>query len=171
MIAARTRALLRHLQDGVFEPEDTAILEQTPASQLLDELRSVYRLTFQERRIGRKWEVSLARRFRAELTCRPTPDAIFMSALLVPAYLQCLMLNAEGDSITGISRLTRLTVWAVSKPERGLALRSGQGFKLDRTPDGWFIKPIQKRIVKLSEEFLRERGWRFDHLSQFIPAP
>jgi hypothetical protein len=170
MIATRTTEFLSHLQAGRFDQVDTAILEQTPATELVHEFASVYRLTFQERRIGKKWELSLARSLRAELAVRPIPDALFVSLLWVPAYLNCLMLNIEDNSVTGISRLTRLTVWAVKKPEPGLALRTGRGFKLDKTPDGWTIKPLRKRIVKLSEEFLKERGWRFDHLKQVIPG-
>jgi hypothetical protein len=172
MIATHAAELLLRLRKGVLDPIDTAMLEQTPADHLVAELRSsLYRLTFQERRIGDKWEISLAHSFRAELAIRPIPEAVFVSFLLVPAYLNCLMLNIENNHLTGISRLSRLTVWAVSDPERGLALRSGHGFKLDKTLDGWNIKPMRKRVVKLSGEFLRERGWRFDHLKQFIPVP
>lgn len=171
MLATRTAELLQRLRKGILDPADTIMLEQTPANHLVDELKSVYRLTFQERRIGRKWEVSLARSFRAELAIRPVPEAVFVSFLLVPAYLNCLMLNIEDDFLTGISRLTRLTAWAVSEPEGGLLLKSGRGFKLDKTPDGWTIKPMRKRVVKLSREFLRVRGWRFDHLKEFVPVP
>ncbi len=171
MIATRTTELLQRLRRGILDAADTTMLEQTPANHLVDELKSVYRLTFQERRIGRKWEISLARSFRAELAIRPVPEAVFVSFLLVPAYLNCLMLNIEDDYLTGISRLTRLTAWAVSAPEAGLVLKSGRGFKLDKTPDGWAIKPMRKRVVKLSGEFLRMRGWRFDHLKQFVPVP
>src|SRR2546423_1629322 len=117
MIAPRTAELLSHLREGTLHPADTAALEQTSATELVDELRSVYRLIFQERQIGRKREVSLAREFRAELKFRPIPDAIFACGLLVPAYVNCVMLNVEGDAVTGISRLSRLTVWAVDKPE------------------------------------------------------
>jgi hypothetical protein len=171
MIATRTTELLQRLRRGILDPADTTMLEQTPANHLVDELRSVYRFTFQERRIARKWEISLARSFRAELAIRPVPEAIFVSFLLVPAYLNCLMLNIEDNYLTGISRLTRLTAWAVNEPEQGLVLKSGRGFKLDKTPDGWAIKPMRKRVVKLSGEFLRVRGWRFDHLKQFVPVP
>src|SRR5260370_10992889 len=171
MMATGTTEFLHRLQMGNLDPVDTAMLEQTPANHLVDGLRSLYRLTFQERRIGKKWELSLARAFRAELAFRPVPEAVFVSFLLLPAYLNCLMLNIEDNYLTGISRLTRLTVWAVGKPESGLALKSGRGFKLDKTPDGWAIKPMRKRVVKLSGEFLQERGWRFDHLKQFIPVP
>jgi hypothetical protein len=155
----------------MLDPADTAMLEQIPADRLVDELKSAYRLTFQERRIGRKSEISLARSFRAELAVRPVPEAVFVSFLLLPAYLNCLMLNSEDNCITGISRLTRLTAWAATEPPGGLLLKSGRGFKLDKTPDGWALKPIHKRVVKLSGEFLRMRGWRLDHLKQFVPVP
>jgi hypothetical protein len=48
---------------------------------------------------------------------------------------------------------------------------SSADFKLDKKLDGWAIKPLRKRVVKLSAEFLRVRGWRFDHLKQFVPVP
>jgi len=171
MIALPTAALLSHLRRGTFDSADLTLLEQTSAKQLVEELRSAYRLTFQERQIGKKWEVSVARSFRAELKFPNSPNAILASCQLVPAYLDCVMLSVEADVLTGISRMTRLTAWPVSKPEPGLALKSGPGFKLDLTPDGWSIKHLPRRIVKLSEPFLRQRGWRFDHLSHFIPTP
>src|SRR5438132_1077807 len=140
MISTQTTELLQRLQRGILDPVDTAMLEQTAAKSLVDELKSVYRFTFQERRIGRKWEVSLARSFRAELVPRPVPEAVFASFVLLPAYLNCLMLNIEDNYVTGISRLTRLTAWVVSEPQGGLVLKAGRGFKLDRAPDGWAIK-------------------------------
>jgi hypothetical protein len=172
MIATQTADLLQRIRKGVVDPTDTAMLERISADQFVDELRaSRYRLTFQERRIGKKWEISLAHSFRAELAIRPIPEAAFVSFVLLPAYLNCVMLNIENNQLTGISRLSRLTVWAVSGPQGGLALKSGRGFKLDKAPDGWDIKPLRKRVVRLSGEFLRKRGWRFDHLKQFIPVP
>jgi hypothetical protein len=172
MITKNTAELLEKLRKGNLDQINTAWLDQVLGDSLVDQVRpSPFRLTFQERRIGKKWEIALARSFRAELTFRSIPDAVFVSVLLVPAYLNCLMLNIEDNRLTGISRLTRLTVWPVSEPGGGLALKSGRGFKLDKTPDGWAIKPMQRRLVKLSGDFLRERGWRFDHLRQFIPIP
>lgn len=171
MIATKTAELLHKLRMGIIDPVDTGWLEQISADDFLADLRSrLYPMTFQERRIGAKWEISLARSIRAELAVRPIPDAIFVSFILVPAYLNCLMLNIENNRVTGISRLARLTVWAVSEPEEGLALKSGNGFKLDKTVDGWDMKPLRKRVVKLSAQFLRQRGWRLDHLKQLIPS-
>jgi len=95
MIASSAAALLSHLRGGTFDSADLALLEQTSAKQLINELRSVYRLTFQERQIGKKWEISVARSFRAELKFPNSPHAIFASCHLVPAYLDCVMLNVE----------------------------------------------------------------------------
>jgi hypothetical protein len=171
MIATHTTELLDTIRKGVLDPVVTAWLDEAPADQLVGDLRPTpYRFTFQERRIGKKWEISLARSFRAELSLRPIPEAVFASVLLVPAYLNCLMISAEENRVTGISRISRLTVRGVTDPETGLALKSGHGFKLDKTPDGWEIKAIKPRLVKLSAEFLRKRGWQLDHLKQLIPV-
>lgn len=172
MTTSQTAALLQKIKKGILDPGDVAYLEQIPADRFVNELRtSRYPFTFQERQIGMKWEISLAHSVRAELAIRPVPEAVFVSMRLVPVYLDCLMLNVEENLLTGISRIARLTVRMVSKPERGLALKSGHGFKLDKTPDGWVIKPMTKRIVKLSRQFLQGRGWQFDHLKQLIPTP
>jgi hypothetical protein len=172
MHTTHTAELLQRLKKGALDPSDIASLEQVSADHLLNELRgSRYTLTFQERRIGKKWEVSIAHSVHAELVFRRIPDAVFVSLLLVPTYLDCIMLNIENDRLTGISRITRLTIRPVGKPQRGLALKSGRGFKLDKTPDGWEIKPMKRRVVKLSGQFLQARGWQFDHLKQFLPSP
>ena len=41
-----------------------------------------------------------------------------------------------------------------------LGMRAGT--KLEKSPDGWEVKPLQRRTTFLSEEFLKGRGWRFD---------
>ena len=64
---------------------------------------------------------------------------------------------------------TRLRVKPIRTPFQGLALSTGLGFKLDRTPDGWHVKPLVKRTVKLTDDFLLKRGWRYDSVQQFAP--
>lgn len=172
MTGTQTVDLLDRVRRGILDEADTRWLEKVPADEFVAELESSrYPVTFQERRIGAKWEKSLARSVRAELVARRKPDALFISFVLVPAYIDCLTLSMEGNHVTGVSRLTRLTAWPVKKPEPGLALRSGRGFKCDLTPDGWSMKAIGKRTVRLSSEFLRKRGWRFDHLAQALSTP
>lgn len=170
MLALEIAELLKHIRLGNLDRIDTSLLEQLPADQFVDDLRSSkYQYTFQERHIGHKWEISLARELRLEMLIRPIPEAVFASFQCIPVYLNCVMLNIEGNHLTGISRMGRLTVWNIRKPEPGLALKSGPGFKLDKTPDGWQLKPFRNRTVKLSRKFLQNRGWRFDHLQQMVP--
>jgi hypothetical protein len=170
MIAIPIAALLQRVKTGVLDPADTAMLEQTSASQVVQELRSIYPVVYQERRIGKKWEISMARSVRAELIRHPLGAGRLVTFRLVPVYVNCLSLSAEEDRVTGISRRSRLQAWAVSKPEPGLALKSGRGFKLDHTVDGWVMQALRGRTVRLPEHFLRTRGCRFDHLNQVVPA-
>jgi hypothetical protein len=170
MIATQTAELLQRVKSGILDPTDTAMLEQTSASRLVQELRSIYPVVYQERRIGKKWEISMARSVRAELIRRPLRAGRLVTFRLVPVYVNCLSLSAEDDRVTGISRRVRLQAWAVSKPEPGLALKSGRGFKLDHSVDGWAMQPLRARIVRLSEEFVRKRGCQFDHLNQVVPV-
>jgi len=171
MLSPPTSDLLQRLRQGQCGPAETARLERTAAADFVAELRGAYPLTFQERRVRGKWEVAVARSLRTELAARPIRDSSFFSLLVVPVYLDCVMVSTEGDAVTGVSRFGRLRVRAVGKPSPGLALTSSAGYKLDLTPDGWATKPLPKRTVRLDEAFLKARGWRFHHLAQFIPTP
>ncbi len=168
MVTTQVEELLRRLKTGVFDPADVHALERTTPAELLAELDARYSIRFQERRVGRKWEVSVAHSLHFELTvaARKSP---FPMVFIVPVYRSCLFLSGEEDRITGISVATRLRVRPIRAPFQGLAVSTGPGFKLDRTPDGWHIKPITKRTVKLADDFLLKRGWRFDALQQFAP--
>jgi hypothetical protein len=170
MTATSTDDLLHRLRDGTVDASDGAILDQVKASDWVAELRARFPITFQERRIRDKWELGLARSVRPELAARPVPKSTLFSYLVVPVYINCVMLSIEGESVTGVSRVRRLAVRAVSKPTPGLALTTGRGFKLDKTPDGWAVKPMGRRTVRLGENVLNARGWRFDHLSPFMPT-
>jgi hypothetical protein len=171
MIATQTQDLLRRLRKGTKEASDLTFLEQVNGSGWIAELKTAFRLTFQERHVGGKWEISLARRRRTELVSRPIRNSPFVSFIVVPVYDDCLMLNLEDNAVTGVSRLDRLMVRAVAKPVPGLALTTGRGFKFDKTPDGWEVKRLRRRTVRLSESFLQARGWHFDHMSLFMTTP
>src|SRR5690348_2015044 len=96
--------LLEGLRKGAWAPSDASWLEQLPADQLVEELRSSrYRLTIQERHIGRKWEISLARTFRAEWIFPSIRDKDFVSMPYMPIYIECLMLNIEDNHFNGVS--------------------------------------------------------------------
>lgn len=171
MIAPPTQDLLRRLRKGTHENSDLAFLEHINASDWITQLKSAFRFTLQERHIRGKWEIALARTHRTELVARSIRNSVFFSYIVVPVYLDCLMLNLEDNAVTGISRLDRLMIRAVAKPAPGVALTTGRGFKLDKTPDGWAMKRLRRRTVRLSESFLQARGWHFDQMRLFATTP
>lgn len=169
MLSTPFTVLLDRLRTNAFDPEGVAFLEQTSAESLVSELRGLYPWTFQERRIGNKWEVGLARRFQVEMVAQRVGESGLLSFRLVPTYRQCLMVSIEMDRITGLSRFGKLKLRVTRKPTPGLLLRMSPGAKLDRLPDGWEIKELQKRTVQFDEAFLRGRGWQLDHLRHLAP--
>jgi hypothetical protein len=162
MLATWTLELLVRLQNGTFDPTEVATLEQTAKSDWLADLSSEYPHVFQERQLRHKWEVGRARLVQHRATLRSYRRSLFPVLVLVPAFRDCLLVSGEGDAVTGIAAITRLTMKQITKPTKGLAISTGQGFKLDKSLDGWGIKPIAKRTVELTEDLLRKRGWRFD---------
>lgn len=171
MLTIQIEELLDRLKAGVFDPMDVQTLEQAPLHDFLAEVEAAYPVRFQERRIREKWEIGLARRLRLELASFSSNRACFPLLVMMPVFRHCLFLSGEGDAITGIGLATRLMVKPIQKPFQGLALTTGRGFKLERTPDGWDIKPLMKRTVKLTDDFMQKRGWRFDLMHQFTPKP
>jgi hypothetical protein len=81
------------------------------------------------------------------------------------------MLSGEAEAVTGISTSQRIVVRPIRKPFHGLAVTTSHGFKIDRFPDGWNVKPLVKKTVELTEDFLRQRGWQFDLFRQVAPRP
>ena len=171
MLAIQTEELLRRLRAGQLDATDAAHLEQIKADDLLALLAPSYPLRFQERRLSKKWEASMARSLRFELLTRFYNGSQFPTLMLVPVLSHCLLLSGESEAVTGISTSPRIVLRAIHKPFNGLAITTSRGFKLDKFPDGWEVKPLVKKTVKLSEEFLRQRGWQFDLLRQLAPRP
>jgi len=170
MLTAQMQELLRRLRHGQFDASDADAIEKSSPADFLAELGPVYPCRFQERRLGNKWEVSMARAVRHELAVRYAKGSVMPTLLVVPVFHNCLFVSGEGESITGVGSASRLVVKPLRKPTKGFALTSGRGFKLDRTPDGWHLKAIEKRTVPLTEELLQKRGWRFDAMWNFVRA-
>jgi hypothetical protein len=89
--------------------------------------------------------------------------------ILVPVLRHCFLLSGEAEAVTGISMSPRIVIRPIHTPFHGLALTISRGFKLDKFPDGWAVKPLVNRTVKLAEDFLQQRGWRFDLFRQVVP--
>jgi hypothetical protein len=164
MPTAQTQDLLRRLQGGHMDPSDPVYLEQIKAPDLIMELTATHPIRFQERQLKGKWEVGLARSVQHRLVFGRPRDSLFMAIQVVPVLRHCLMLSGQADAVTGFSSTPQIEVRRAARLPHGVALTSYRGFKLDRFPDGWLLKPLARKKVRLTEDFLRERGWQFDAL-------
>ncbi len=164
MPTIQSKDLLSRLCLGRFDAADVSYLEQVKAADLVAELSIAYPVRFQERRTREKWEVGLAHSVRHRLVFRAPRASLFMAADVVPVSRHCLMLSGEGDRVTGWSFTPRIQTRRVSRPPRGVRVATSPGFKWERFPDGWDVKPLPKKTVLLTVDFLRQRGWRFDEL-------
>ena len=61
MLTAQSKELLRNLRAGKLDASVAAFLEQLAADDFIADLRRYYPVLFQERNIGRKHEIGLAR--------------------------------------------------------------------------------------------------------------
>jgi len=165
MIAEGTRELIIRLRLGKLDAADASAFEGISARELVEDLRFLYPVVFQERRVGRKSEVGMARRVKFELAARKLPHSAFVPMVLRPVLSRCLFLSAYEDSISEISVSAGIGVWPKGDAVRALSLKMGNGYKLDRTPDGWAVKLVRARGVVLAEAFLADRGWKFDALT------
>ncbi len=167
MLTVYTEQLLSRLRSGTFDPADLEVLERTPLRDVRADLDAVYPLIFQERRLGGKTEIGMAHSLRLEFAAYAKRFLVPIW-FMVPVYRGCIFLSAEGDRVTGISVATGLRVRPTRTPTRGIALTVGRGFKLDHSLDGWDLKPLARRTIKLTDEFLQKRGWRFDSIQNFM---
>ncbi|MBV8264774.1 MAG: hypothetical protein JO252_00355 [Planctomycetaceae bacterium] len=70
MIAAETRELLRRLRSGRMDVADTDALEKLSANVLIEDIKNFYNILFQERQVGKKHEVGLARALKVKFSVR-----------------------------------------------------------------------------------------------------
>ena len=152
--------VLERIKQGVA-PDDAVIewLTQTAMADLVTELRRIYPIIFQERRVGRKWEISLARACLPRMRFRLPRRSVFPVAYLIPVFKDCVSVVGEGSRLTGLS----LESYQSLRPAKnGVALSGGPGYSLYSDLGEWCIKPLEKKTSVLSEELLRKYGWRFD---------
>jgi hypothetical protein len=142
-------------------------LEQLSARRLISDLREFYPVMFQERRVGRKHEVGMARSIRFELAVRKLPDSLFYHVFLFPFLARCMFVSSYEDSISEITVAANIRVKPKEGASREVILKMGHGYKLDRTPDGWVTKPLPGRAATFTEDLLSKRGWKFEVLVPF----
>jgi hypothetical protein len=164
MITDETKELLRHLRAGDANIANASALENISAHEFLSEMARIYPITFQERHVGKKHEVGMARLLKIEIPVRRLPNSLFVPVFPRPVLSKCLFVSSYEDTISEITAAASIRVWPRGGTTKEVILKMGRGSKLDRTPDGWVLKSFGGRSVTLTETFLSKRGWRFDAL-------
>ena len=154
-------SLVRQVRSGESDQALISTLEHLSAAEFIRELRSSYLVLFQERRVGHKYEIGLARSVSLELARRRLPNSHLSLFFFMPVLRQCMFVSSYDDRITEVTTVASIQVIPAGGDSVEITLRMGLGHKLDKRPDGWFVKKLKKRPVTLSEAFLSARGWNF----------
>ena len=164
--------LIERLRHGTWDAKDAEHLELVSGNELVDELRSSHPVVIQERTIGGKWEVALARSLRPRVLSRAASSALFLTLRIVPVYLDCCFLTIESDRLTGIAYYRKLALLPAKGQASTTEIRvsTTSGHKLAHFPDGWLLKPLRRTTRSLPLEFLANRGWRFPTANQLLPT-
>lgn len=164
------REVIKQLRAGAFDPRKTALLEQLAADEFMADLRAMYPIVFQERQVGKKHEVGLARSCQFEIAVRTAAGSPFPAVHYLPVFRNCVLASAYDRAVSEISTAPRVALAPTWQSADELVVKMARGFKLDRGPDGWAIKPLRPRATKLSTDFLVKRGWNFALTFPFAPT-
>lgn len=133
-------------------------------------LRSEYPIVFQERQIGKKHEIALARSCQFETAVRSVSGSPFPAVYYLPVFKNCVLTSAYGGAVSEITTAPRMGLAPTWQAADELIVKMARGYKLDRGPDGWVLKPLPSRATKLSTDFLAKRGWNFALTFPFAPT-
>lgn len=167
MLTTQLKDLLRNLRTGKMDVSEAPSLEQLLAAEFAAELRRYYPIVFQERTIGTMHELGLARFVGLKGASRKHSSA----RSSVPVLLNCVLISSYGDSLSGISTISWIAVIPAASSGTKVTVIASRGYSLDKTPDGWTLRPRERSRVKFSVEFLTKRGWNFDAVRPVWPQP
>lgn len=171
MMTIQVKDLLRKLRSGTLDVGAATLLEQLTASGLISDLRGSYPVIFQQRDVGKKHEVGMAHSLRFKLAVRKLDDSLFRQVFLFPVLCKCLFVSAYEDAISEITVAASIHIEPKGEGStKALILKTRQGHKLDKSSDGWVLKPLQRRAVTLDETLLSKRGWKFEALIPFVSS-
>ena len=164
MPAIETQEIVDRLRAGKLSAADGAELETVSMQTFIQELRAAYPIVFQERTIRSKYETSLAAASAFAVEFKQVADEVFLLPIPSTKFRNCVFVNGYNDVVSGISAVAGVRVSANPRRSKHVLVRMGRGFKFDKFPDGWELRPIDPTATKLSIQFLKSRGWRFGAL-------
>jgi hypothetical protein len=149
MIAPQLDDWVERLKFGTLDVSDLRLIEALRLPNILERLSGSYPIRFLFRQQRTKQEIGLARTHRV----------VRRQAGTTHTFQDCLLLTSESDQITTLAAMPLLRV-RVRRSSEGIDLDCGAGFSLYRDPDGWKIKLLEERTIRLSRQALSVRGWR-----------
>jgi hypothetical protein len=167
MISTEINGMLKQLKLGEFDPSQADQLERLSPDEFISDLKVSYPVVFQERQIRDKHEIGMARKISLETVARKIPGSNFFQFSIFPSIKNCVLASYYASSLSEITVLSEIRVRPRGGPALDVNLKMGHGYKLDKTPDGWFVKQLTNRSVTLSESFLLARGWKFEVFGAF----
>jgi hypothetical protein len=167
MISTDIQEVLNQLKLGRFDRSQVDSLDRLSPVELIADLRGTHPIVFQERRIRDKHEIGLARKVGLQTVAAKIPGSRFFRFDIILSIKSCLFISSYSESLSELTVLSDIRVRPKGGPNQDVILKMGLGHKLDKTPDGWSVKPLKSRPVKLSESLLVDRGWRFEVLEPF----
>jgi len=167
VIIIEIKDLLRQLRSGKLDVANAPSLEQLSAGDLVADLREMYPLVFQERRIRNKHEIGMARSISLETSYHQIPNSHFFDVRLFRTLRKCVFMSSYNDSLGEITTISHIQVVPKGGADLDVTLKMGGGYKLDKTPDGWTVRRLKRRTITLNEPFLLRRGWNFDVFGVF----
>src|SRR5580698_4460066 len=132
MLTIQSKELLKNLRAGKLDPSVAGFLEQLPADDFVTDLRHSYPFLFQERQIGRKHEVGLAR--YVGKTVLPRSRSSRSETADVPVFLKCLLISSYGNSLSSLEAISWIKILPPERPGDTLTVVTNAGSKLDKTP-------------------------------------
>lgn len=159
---ATTIQELESLRNGTLDVAKPLSFDQVSASALINELSATHGYVFQQRSIGSKTEIGIARTISLQMVFRASQRSMFLGSRLIPILLDCYLISGYDDVLSEVTWSKRISVRPVSRSNREVSLQLGTGYKLDKIDESWSMKPLLRRKMKLSEKVLQDRGWQFD---------
>src|ERR1039458_5397211 len=100
MPAGQMNGLLRDWRLGKLDSASAGLLAERPLGDLVLELLHSFPVLFQERTVGRKREVGMARSLLFRLAAHRSPGSRFQSMEFCPVLWRCVFVSGYDDAVT-----------------------------------------------------------------------
>ena len=93
MLTDGANDVLTALRRGHFDPASLSAIESLSADAFIDDMRKQYGVVFQERTVGTKREIGLAREVAFSMKPKKLRDSRFATIMLLPTVERCILIQ------------------------------------------------------------------------------